>query len=138
MKLYEIYHDPVAAAKEMEDLNAQMVVATGEYRALRTPEALKKITDLNTKIKAILKANAKEYDSLYEASPMTPYKARSEITKIALKLKIASSELMNRYKRRLQRFLTDTPKAIRALETDLNVPHGTLKGFDTLYDVATS
>jgi hypothetical protein len=46
MKLYELFQDPVQAAKEMEDLNAQMVDATSEYRALRTPAALKKIQDL--------------------------------------------------------------------------------------------
>jgi mRNA-degrading endonuclease RelE of RelBE toxin-antitoxin system len=65
MKLYEL-HGPVAAFREMEDLNAQMVVATGEYRALRTPEALKKITDLNVKIQKILAARGKEYGSIYE------------------------------------------------------------------------
>lgn len=58
--------DPVAAAKEMEDLNAQMVDASSEYRGLRTPAALKKITDLNAKIQAILKANASKYNSIFE------------------------------------------------------------------------
>lgn len=53
--------DAVAAAKEMEELNAQMVVASGEYRALRTPAALKKIEDLNAKIQKILIARGKTY-----------------------------------------------------------------------------
>lgn len=66
MKLNEIC-DPVSAHKEMEDLNAQMVAATGEYRALRTPAALKKITDLNVKIQKLLAARGREYGSIYES-----------------------------------------------------------------------
>jgi GNAT superfamily N-acetyltransferase len=65
MKLHEL-QDPVAAAKEMEDLNAQMVAATGEYRALRTPEALRKVTDLNKKIQSILAARGKAYKAIFE------------------------------------------------------------------------
>jgi len=65
MKIQELC-DPVAAAREMEDLNAQMVDATGEYRALRTPAALKKITDLNVKIQKLLADRGREYGSIYE------------------------------------------------------------------------
>jgi hypothetical protein len=140
MKLYEL-QDPVAAAKEMEDLNAQMVAATGEYRALRTPASLKKIKDLEAKIQKILVARGKIYGAggngnLAEA-PMTPYKAMSEIRKIAYNLKLASGWLMRFYKQRLDRF-KNPAKTIRATERDLNVPPGTLNGFDTLYDIATA
>ena len=273
MKLHEIL-DPVAAAKEMEDLNAQMVAVTGEYRAKRTPEALKKITDLNDKMQRILAARGRMYsaihevldtkadleqiednskmtqwvlrtgnatiifelrwfgskrescelyfkdtdsgynlngkgnelkifaackqilewaikehdpyvisfeadksegsvrDQLYrrmlkrwtppgysfsevgdsrsanftlkkkkdavnEGVEMTPYRAKSEIRKIAYELKIASNQLMNFYKKRLDR-IKDKAKSLRVTERDLNVKEGTLKGFDTLYDIATS
>lgn len=136
MKLHEIM-DPVSAAKEMEDLNAQMVAATGEYRALRTPESLKKIQDLEAKIQKILAARGRAYGAVKEGVEMTPYKAMSEIRKIAYNLKIASNQLMNFYKKRLDR-IKDKAKSLRVTERDLNVKEGTLKGFDTLYDIATS
>jgi hypothetical protein len=68
---------------------------------------------------------------------MTPYRAKSEISKLAIKLKIASNELMRRYKRRLDR-LENEIKALSTLEVDMNVPKGTLKGFNVLYNIATS
>jgi hypothetical protein len=76
-------------------------------------------------------------EDLFEAATITPMRAREEIRKLAMKLKIASSELMLRYKKRLARFV-DKAKALSQLEIDMNLTRGALKGFDTLYQTATA